>query len=148
MKKIWLVPAMLIWVGCEVPDPYPVGSMLPGKIICLADGKTLPMEIEITVASHPTGKMTATDPVTNERFNGTYTCMVEQKMVSDSAPDFWGSHHVKTSVATSNVVQSVAVLIGDKGTVLNVKMSIRAGKRPVGFGDAEDNKNNKYTIQF
>lgn len=148
VKSIWVIPALVLVTGCFPPDPYPAGSMLPGKIICLADGKTLPMEIELTPLSSPSGKMTAVDPVTQERFAGTYTCMVETKTVNDAVPNFWGAQQVKTSVQMSNVVPGMAVLVGDKGTVLNIRMSIQAGRPPVGFGSAEDNKNNKYTLQF
>jgi hypothetical protein len=148
MKRALLLSSLFLLVGCVSPDPHPVGSMLPGKIICLSDGKTFPMEIQLSSISHPTGKMTATDPSTSENFSGTYTCMVETKTIQDSRPTFLGAQETKTSLEVSDVVPGVAVLVGDKGTVLNIKMTIKAGNPPIGYGNAEDNKGKKYTIQF
>ncbi|WP_291272981.1 hypothetical protein [Geothrix sp.] len=148
MKKalFFIIPALM--VGCMAPDPYPVGSMLPGKIISLSDGNIFSMEIQLTALSAPSGKMTATDYKSNEKFNGTYTCIVETKIIQDSKPTFWGSQETKTSQEVSDVVPGVAVLVGDKGTVINIKMKIKAGNPPFGFGEGEDNKAKKYTIQF
>ncbi len=92
--------------------------------------------------------MTATNLSTSENFSGTYTCMVETKTVQDSRPTFFGDQQTKTSLELSDVVPGVAVLVGDKGTVLNIKMTIKAGNPPIGYGNAEDNKGKKYTLQF
>lgn len=148
MKKALLSIISVLMVGCVAPDPYPVGSMLPGKIISLSDGNILSMEIQLTPLSSPSGKMTAIDSKGNEKFNGTYTCIVETKIVQDSKPSFWGSQETKTSQEVSDVVPGVAVLVGDNGTVINIKMKIKAGNPPIGFGEGEDNRGKKYTIQF
>jgi hypothetical protein len=148
MKKALLLIILVLMVGCAGPDPYPVGSMLSGKIISLSDGNIFSMEIELTTMSAPSGKMTATDLKSNEKFNGTYTCIVETKVTQDSKPTFWGSQETKTSHEVSDVVPGVAVLVGDKGTVINIKMKIKAGRPPIGFGEGEDNRGKKYTIQF
>lgn len=144
--SIALVAAL---AGCATADdPYGIGAMLPGKMISLSDGRTLPMRIEITPISHPTGKLMASDPKTGEIFDGTYTCIVGTKVVSHSATDFWGAQQTGQSVEVSNVAPCTSVLVGNKGTVLNLKMMARAGHPPVGTGEAEDNKGKKYSVQF
>ncbi len=130
--------------GCAA-DPYSVGSMLPGRITCLSDGKVYPMEVEISYGS---GSMTATDPNTGERFEGKYTAILDQRVTQHSRETFWGTEDAGQSVETSSVAQGSAVLVGDKGTVLNVKMHIKPGSPPIGYGEAEDNKGRKYNVQF
>ena len=149
-----LVPISLTFAiclsGCSTTDdPYRIGAMLPGKMVSLADGRTLPMQIELTPVSHPVGKVSAVDPKSGERFEGSYTCIVGSKVVSHSvSDDFWGQQQRAQSVEVSNVAPCTSVLVGTKGTVLNMKMLVRAGHPPVGTGEAEDNKGKKYTILF
>ena len=135
--------------GCaETYDPYGIGAMLPGKLISLSDGRTLPMQVEITPMDRPSGKLTASDPKTGETFAGTYTCIVGSKVISHSTNDFWGAEETSQSLEVSNVAPCTSVLVGTKGTVLSLKMTARAGHPPVGTGDAEDNKGKKYSVQF
>lgn len=143
------IALIAILSGCAgTNDPYGIGAMLPGRLIALSDGRTLPMQIEITPISHPVGKLTASDPKSGEVFNGSYTCIVGSKVVSHSTNDFWGGQETGQSIEVSNVAPCTSVLVGNKGTVLNIKMTARAGHPPVGTGDAEDNKGKKYSVQF
>ena len=140
---------LFMLAGCAtVPNQYAIGNMLPGQIISLSDGKILPMQIELTPMSHPTGKMTATDPTTGEQFTGNYTFIVETKFANQSRPGLLGSETAGQTVQVSNVAPGTAVLVGDKGTVLNIKMTARAGNPPVGTGEAEDNNGKKYSLHF
>jgi hypothetical protein len=117
--------------------------MLPGRIISLADGTTLPMQYEFTSGS---GKMTATNPVTAEFFQGTYTAVLETRVHTHQSNSLFGNDD--TSVETADVAQGSAVLVGNKGTVLNLKLQVKVGNPPSGFGEGEDNKGVKYNVQF
>ncbi len=127
------------------PDPYALGNMLPGKIVSLSDGTVFPAQAEISTGS---GRMTAVNPVTGESFEGRYTAILETKVVQHSTTSFWGDEDAGQSVESSDVAQASAVMVGTKGTVLNVKMKVKAGHPPSAFGDAEDNKGQKYNVQF
>ena len=137
-------------VGCvSAPDPYPIGSMLPGKLISLSDGRTLTTQIELSPASHPVGKMTALDPKSGEAFEGSYTCVMGSKVVEHQQDDGWGGHRNRpVGRGRPMVAPCTAVLVGNKGVVLNIQMTVRAGSPPVGTGSADDNKGKKYTLMF
>ena len=98
--------------------------------------------------SHPTGTMTGIDPVTGEQFSGNYTFIVETKVVRQSQPGLLFDEDTSRAVQTSNVAPGTAVLVGDKGTVINLTITAKAGSPPVGLGNGEDNKGRKYTLQF
>jgi hypothetical protein len=148
LGKANIVIAFALWAmllnGCAA-DPYAVGNMLPGRITCLSDGKVYPALVEISYGS---GKMTATDPNTGEYFEGTYTAILDQRVTQHSRETFWGTENAGQSVETSGVAQASAVLVGNKGTVLNIKMQVKPGSPPIGYGEAEDNKGKKYNVQF
>ena len=132
----------LLLCGCAT-EGYKDGDMLPGRIISLADGTTLAMQVELTSGS---GKMIATNPVTGEILQGTYTAMLETKVRTHQATSLFGSDD--TSTETSDVAEGTAILVGNKGTVLNLKLHVKVGNPPTGFGDGEDNKGVKYNVQF
>ena len=136
MKFLTIFLMVLFISGCS--------TMLPGKIIALEDGSILPMQIQ---TSYGTGEMTAINPKTGENFKGTYTA-VSSSAFSSTNGMMGKMPYNDSTVTTSNKASSKAVLIGDKGTVLNIYMDIQAGWRPIGFGDAEDNKGKKYSVQF
>lgn len=148
MKRIMAVVPLLAWIGCVPPNPYPAGSMLAGKLISLSEGTLLPVGIELVTADRGGGKITANDPVSGETFTGTYTFIAETKVRQDSRPGFLGYQETNTSVHVSDVVPGMATLVGDKGTVISLKMTIKAGHPPVGMGEGVDNKNRKYSFQF
>ena len=62
--RIVITLLALLLCGCAT-EGYAPGTMLPGRIISLADGTTLAMQYEFTSGS---GKMIATNPVTGEYF--------------------------------------------------------------------------------
>ena len=134
----------LLLGGCAVPTNQ-VGNMIPGRIVSLSKGTLLPMQIQL---SYGTGTMNATNPVTGEHFEGNYTAIQDTKSVQYSKPGFLGDMETHHSVESSTACPASAVLVGNKGTVMNIKMQIQAGNPPVGFGEAEDNKGEKYNVQF
>ena len=135
--KIFLVLVLCFGlVGCS--------TMLPGKIIALDDGSIMPVQIE---TSYGSGKMTALDPKSGENFEGTYTGVTESAFSSSSGM-FGETNFNSNTFTTSNRAYAKAVLVGDKGRVLNINMAIQAGWRPIGFGEVEDNKGRKYSLQF
>jgi len=147
-KAIFVLVAFLL-AGCATePDPYAIGALLPGKLISLKDGHALATQIEISSMDHPTGKITAVDPASGEQFSGTYTFVLETKVVQSSQPGFLFDTDTGQSVQTSDVAPGTAVLIGDKGTVVSLKLTAKAGHPPTGYGEGEDNKGNKYSLQF
>jgi hypothetical protein len=146
--KMRIVVAMLAFllVGCATaPDPYGLGSMLPGKIVSLSDGVVFPAQVEITYGS---GKMTATNPVTGEVFEGRYTAIQENKVIRHVDNSFWGNGDTSQAVETSDIAHGSAVLVGNKGTVMNIKLEVKAGHPPIAYGVAEDNNGKKYNVQF
>ncbi len=123
-----------------------VGDMLSGKIIRLSTGLILPMQIQLS--RNGAGQMTATNPKTGELFDGTYRAISENKTIQYSKNSFWGNTKTETAQEVSNMVPASAVLIGNKGTVLNIQMKIQPGNPPIGYGEAQDNKGRKYSVQF
>jgi hypothetical protein len=104
-----------------------------------------PAQVEITYGS---GRMTATNPVTGEVFDGRYTAIQENKVIQHVDNSFWGNGDTSQAVETSDIAHGSAVLVGNKGTVLNIKMEVKAGHPPIAYGDAEDNAGKKYNVQF
>lgn len=145
MKLAAVIAVLAIALAGCATDPYPVGSMIPGRITSLSDGKVLPMQIQL---SYGAGKMSAVDTASGETFDGSYTAVVQTNVVQHSQPGLFGDTDTGQSVQTSDVAQASAVLVGTKGTVLNFKMTIKAGSPPIGFGDGEDNHGKKYNVQF
>ena len=140
--RIAITLVALLLCGCAT-EGYAPGSMLPGRITSLADGTTLAMQYELTSGS---GKMIATNPVTGEILQGMYTAVLETKVHTHQSNSLFGSDD--TSTETGDVAEGTAVLVGNKGTVLNLKLHVKVGNPPTGFGDGEDNKGVKYNVQF
>jgi hypothetical protein len=139
-----LLALSLLLVGCA-ESPYRLGAFIPGRIVSLSDGKILPMQIQLSYGS---GHMTAVNPDTGETFDGIYTAINETKLSAVSRPGLFGDEDVASSTTVSDVSQSSAVLVGSKGTVIDIKMTIKAGAPPIGYGDGVDNAGKKYRIQF
>jgi hypothetical protein len=139
-----LLGLSLLLVGCA-QSPYQLGTYIPGRIVSLSDGKILPMQIELSYGS---GHMKAVNPDTGETFDGIYTAINETKLSAVSRPGLFGDQDVASQTTVSDVSQSSAVLVGSKGTVIDVKMTIKSGAPPIGYGDGVDNAGKKYRVQF
>jgi hypothetical protein len=143
MKKLLLILVLALSACATVPNTF--GTMIPGTLTSLRDGTVLPMQIEVTYGS---GKITATDPRNGEVFAGTYTAMMETQVLHHSQQTFLGPQVTGQTVQTSGLATGSAVLVGNKGHVMNVTMKIQPGNPPHGFGEATDNRGQKYNLQF
>ena len=145
--RLFTILLLVVLGGCVMPNVNPIGTMLPGKMFSLNDGAQFEFEIQ---TSYGTGIMTAFNPANGEKFSGQYTGIykgggTEQGVYTNS----WGftTGSVTTKSAPTGAVAK-GVLVGDKGTVINVNMDIQPGARPTGFGEGVDNKGARYQIQF
>jgi hypothetical protein len=141
---VYLFAATMVLGGCAT-QPNPIGTYIPGRMVSLVDGKIIPLQVQLSYGS---GQMNGTDPATGETFTGTYTAIQETSTNQVSTPSFWGDQDTAQEVKTSDVAQASAVLVGNKGTVFNIKMTVKAGNPPIGFGEATDNAGKKYNVQF
>ncbi|MBU1853145.1 MAG: hypothetical protein KJ957_03765 [Candidatus Omnitrophica bacterium] len=159
MNKLSVLLLPLILIGCAtLSSDIKPGEMLFGEIVSLSDGNTLPMQIEIIKISDVNGKMSAYNPKTGEDFQGKYSAIFEKEIVdgfgSSTVTTDSGTRHGsrdKTTIKTSSTTEAAAVLIGDKGTVLDISMTMQTGNRKRdlhGHGKAKDNKGNKYQVRF
>lgn len=143
MKKL-LAIVVLALAACTAPVNT-LGTMISGSLTSLSDGVVLPMQIEVTYGS---GKITATDPRNGEVFSGTYTAILETQVQQHTQQTFLGPEVTGQTVQTSGIATGTAVLVGNKGHVMNVTMKIQPGNPPRGFGEAIDNRGQKYNLQF
>lgn len=149
MKTISLLFALLL-SGCAVGQMhhYSGGEMIPCRLISLSDGTLFPTQIELSTGS---GRITSTNPKSGETFYGNYTAISDDRYTQYSKETFWGTETTQQAIERSSSVPATAILVGDKGTVINIKMRIKPGNSqvlPIGHGDAEDNKGGKYNFQF
>jgi hypothetical protein len=125
---------------------------LSGRIYSLADGVVFPMEIE---TSYGHGAIRCDNPATGEHFEGTYsgvsggasgigtsTTYASLRGVHGSATG-WSGVFVQSLKANAT-----ALLIGDRGTILDCHMDIQCGIRPHGVGVCADNTGKTYQLQF
>jgi hypothetical protein len=149
-----IVPVLiaLLLGGCAAAPRATGPIMIPGRIYCLKDGTALEFAVE---RSNGQGMMTAFNPVTGERFTGTYSAMITEGGATEQsvATNFWGQVGptvTKTSAATRAAGRGV--LRGDKGTVIAISVEIKPSYvphiNPSGFGDGIDNNGVKYQVQF
>jgi hypothetical protein len=106
------------------------------------------MQIELSTGA---GKITAVDQKTGETFSGNYTAVSEDKYIQYTRDTFWGPERTQQAIEASSSVPATAILVGDKGIVININMRIRPGDRntlPIGYGEGVDNKGKKYNFQF
>jgi hypothetical protein len=106
--------------------------MLPGKLYSLGDQPTaLDFQIE---TSRGTGKLAAKNPKTGENFEGTYTGILHGGGVATATGDNVQTRQTTTAtiVAPPNYATARGVLIGDKGTSIELFMEIQPGLKPKG----------------
>lgn len=145
MKRFAILGALALLAGCAVTTANPIGSYIPGRMVSLSDGKVYPMQIQLSYGS---GKVVATDPVSGEILDGSYTAIQTTRTVQTSRPTWLGDQQTATAVEQSNTAEGTAILVGNQGTVVSLKLHIRAGNPPIGYGEGEDNKGKKYSVQF
>jgi hypothetical protein len=140
----------LLLVGCA-------GDMLTGQLHAIDDGTTLQFEIE---RSHGKGKLTALNPKTGEKFEGTYTAVMHGEeatftQVSTFDPakavnrgNMPNQGYTATSHKAGDYAAARGILIGDKGTTIELRMEIEPGIKPRGHGEGRDNSGRRYQVQF
>lgn len=122
------------------------GRALPGKLYDLTDATTLDFEIE---TSRGTGDMRATNPKTGERFAGQYTGVYTGGgLAVGSAYNQRLGTTTGTAYAPPTGANARGVLIGDRGTMIELYLDIRPGIRPKGHGTGTDNQGRRYQVQF
>lgn len=130
-----------------------------GKIYAIAE-KTTVLEFTI-VQENGTKKMTAKNPDTGENFSGECTSIVTGYRPSGAAyvpparpatnAFARGVEQGAQIVANTPVASQAsarAILIGDKGTTIQLTMDVSTGPHPHGHGEGTDNKGVRYQIQF
>lgn len=147
------LPFVILLTACATPQHTPTGPvMIPGRLYSLQDGTALEFAIE---RSRGQGIMTAFNPVTGERFTGTYSAIITEGGGTEQsvANNFWGQVGptvTKTTAATRAAGRGV--LRGDKGTIISITVEIKPSYNPhinpSGFGDGLDNRGVKYQVQF
>jgi len=125
-------------------------KLIPGKIISLKDGNVLEMGIQ-KIWLKRQGKILAKNIKTEEIFSGDYMAFVENKsgaIVGTTFSQNGSSNFVAPTNQHSNLAQAQATLLGDKQTILQCNFTIQGGFSPHGMGNCEDNKGEKYSLQF
>ena len=137
-------------------------AKLLGKLYSLDDGTAMDFQIE---RSNGTGGMFAQNSKTGESFTGQYTGTYKGGGTATTTED--GSYAGSTNRANGTLYQQSGkfksnrttfiaptdatargVLIGDKGTVIELYMEIRPGIVPKGHGEGVDNHDKRYQVQF
>lgn len=144
MTYVPLLVTAIVLAGCA-----PLGSFLDGRVYSLERGIALPMKIEVT---RGVGQISASDPETGERFQGTYVAIQDSKQASILGGTLTPQGQFVPTVATASsgggLASTMATMIGDKGTVLDCRMLIQPGWRPRGAGTCIDNRGGRYNLQF
>lgn len=137
MKRLFVIVVTTILAAC--------GTTLPGKLYSLQDGVVMDFQIE---RSYGTGGMFAQNQKTGEKLTGQYTGTYKG---GGTATTFGSGNHFSFSSITfipPSDATARGVLMGDKGTVIELYMEIRPGIVPKGHGEGIDNKGNRYQVQF
>lgn len=151
LKLLSLILVAIVISGCATGGykyQYAGGQMIPGRLISLSDGTLIPMQIELSTGQ---GAITASNPKNGEVFNGNYTAIPETKYVQYSRETFLGAQNTQQAVEVSSSVPATAIIVGDKGTVINITLRIKPGNNhvaPIGYGEGTDNNGGKYNFQF
>ena len=82
MRRSVTLFVVLLIAGCTPPDEGPpIGAMLPGSIYA-SDGTVMQFAIQKT---HGSGSVSAFNPLTQERFSGTYVAVTQGANIGTSA---------------------------------------------------------------
>lgn len=155
MQRLFIIIILTLLTAC--------GTKLPGKLYSIQDGVTMDFEIE---RSYGTGAMFAENRKTGEKFTGQYTGTYKGggtattmssglrrgTTTSVERGSIYQHSGTISSSSTTFIPPSDAtargILMGDKGTVIELYMEIRPGIVPKGHGEGIDNKGNRYQVQF
>lgn len=144
MRSLLYSALAILCAGCVTPGEY-----LSGQIYSIEQGKVLEFEIEV---SYGNGKVRAKDPKSGELFQGTYVAISDGDVSTGVANTTVGRRNIPTIVTASSssiLATSSALLVGDKGTMLECAMTIeKSHTRPKGIGSCVDQIKNNYRLQF
>jgi hypothetical protein len=150
MRFVASLCVLITIAGCAVGGAYNYtgGQMIPGRLISLADGTLIPLQLELSTGQ---GRVSGINPKTGEAYSGNYTAIEDTKYTQYTRETLLGSVNTQQAVEVSSSVPATAILVGDKGTVINLTMRIKPGNSsiaPIGYGEGTDNKGVKYNFQF
>jgi len=150
MKKFIIIasiPFLILAVVSCATAQLPAGHqyMRKGKMISLADGSEMPLEVQGTGgAIYPEGVMLAANPANGETFRGKYYLISEGTTSVGKIQNSWGTSTGKITTTSENR-HLRGVMKGSQGSVLNV--DILVGKINSNYyGEASDAKGGKYQI--
>lgn len=137
-KYSWPAWFLLLLTFCLLPGC--IGKVSTGTIYSLDDGTMSPVEVRKDVIN---GTIRFTNLKTGEFFSGTYA------KSSGSAADT----QVMAAIAANPNIQAVnsdvvAILTGNRGTVLNCSLMIQDGYSHNGMGNCADKAGNSYRLNF
>lgn len=132
----------------QLPDGWIHGTLTA------SDGTVLPFRIEKKRAwrGHATGGVAAKHP-NGEVFRGTYAGILPRShghvdWTTGPSPNGITRFHSANIHTQGQNASAIASLTGDKGTVIQLSLTILAGFRPHGIGGGQDNKGIGYQVQF
>ena len=104
-------------------------------------GRQLEFSIQ---TSYGSGKMTARDPKTGEKFSGEYSAFYKgQESIHGNVGGVGVSLNKRPTGANAS-----GILVGESGTVIRIYFEIKPGIRPTGHGKGEDQAGNEYDVYF
>jgi hypothetical protein len=119
---------------------------------CVSFRTILAMDIE---TSYGHGAIRCDHPATGEHFEGSYSGVSDGASglgTSTTYANLGGVHGSATGLSgvflQSLKANGMALLIGDRGTLLDCHMDIQRGIRPHGMGVCMDNAGKAYRLQF
>lgn len=136
----------------------------PGSGTLYVLGDTAAVVVMTIEGGQTSGRMTATHPLTGERFAGTYTATptwspnqaqtnvtVTVKTHQRNRRDDMAEGFAEGAAAARNRPQSFrgnAVLVGDQGTAIELQIELVNGYVLHGSGEGTDNRGQRYRMQF
>lgn len=149
----------------SLPEAAPaivIGEMLPGKLISRKDGSAIHLQVEVIALADIDFRMTAYDPGTGENFQGRGSVIFPEG--GDAAADGRegapcggcdpATHGLSGKGMASKdcgEADEAGVLFGDKGTIIKVWMKANCAferSQLRAYGEARDNKGNKYLVRI
>lgn len=88
--------------------------------------------------------MDAFDQQTEEKFTGEYSGFYKGQSVNFGMIGGHGALLIQPPTGAN----AYGILVGDKGTTINLYFEIKPGLRPTGYGTGADQNGNRYEVYF